>query len=357
MDHTLNDTLDARLRAARPAAAVPDADAGNEELLARIRRQPIARRSFPRGAATPLIACAAVAAVAAVMFGGGPGNVGGPSTASAVTAAALRWFAPPAGTVLHTQSIETRDGRTIRREFWQSADHPDQMRLVVDAGAGRSYEVAGTQLYDPQTNTIYDEVTDKGAGGSAAPARTPPDSKGAVDPADAKAAAIKADPTTAEAVRAAEAKAAAAKGNKATGEAADPATAKAREDKRAAVARQPEISAGDPIIGKIRFALGDGAARVTGHEVHHGVDAWTISLDAGQDRQAWTLWVDRADGRPLELYDPEPSASGQSQTIRWTAYDVLQGTDALVSLDQAHPSARHATGAGEYTEAQNRLMG
>ena len=77
--------------------------------------------------------------------------------ASAVTAA-LRWFAPPAGTVLHSESTETSGGQTIRREFWQSADDPDQQRFLVDAGAGHVYELGGPgkRLYDPQTNTIYD---------------------------------------------------------------------------------------------------------------------------------------------------------------------------------------------------------
>jgi hypothetical protein len=115
MDHALNDDLDTRLRAARPVAAVPETDAFDAALLARIRRHPIGRRSLPRVGATHVLAVAAVALVAAVTFGGGPANVGGPDTASAVTAA-LRWFAPPAGTVLHSQSTETRRGEYQRRQ-------------------------------------------------------------------------------------------------------------------------------------------------------------------------------------------------------------------------------------------------
>jgi hypothetical protein len=134
-----------------------------------------------------------------------------------------------------------------------------------------------------------------------------------------------------------------------------PAIAEARQ---AAADRHPEVgfAPGDPIVSKIRFVLEDGHASVTGHESHDGVDAWVISLNAGVGRPAWTLWVDRADGRPLELYDPGRNAAEPAQTIRWTSYDVLRDATAPTSLAEAHPSAQHVTGAQEYEAAEARLI-
>ena len=91
-------------------------------------------------------------ATAVVMLGGGPGEVGGPSSAAAITQA-LHWLSPPAGTILHVRSVETQGGRTTTREFWQSADHPESARLRV--GGSESYETAGENRYDPATDTIH----------------------------------------------------------------------------------------------------------------------------------------------------------------------------------------------------------
>jgi hypothetical protein len=346
MDHALNDDLDARLRAARPVAAVPEPDAFDTALLARIRRHPIGRRSLPRVGATHVLAVAAVALVAAVTFGGGPANVGGPDTASAVTAA-LRWFAPPAGTVLHTRSTETQGGLTTRREFWQSADHPDQQRFLVDAGAGHVYELGGPgkRIYDPQTNTIYDPGDKAGAAAAEA--------KGGAAPSDAdKAAKITADGKTAAPDTVPTEAEKAAKAEKAKAE-----PKPARPEVRAAAAPgdgEDGFTAGDPMVAKIRFVLQEGHASVTGSALHNGVDAWVISLNANAGRPAWTLWVSRADGRPLELYDPGRDNAEQPQTIRWTAYDV-QAAAGAVSLEQAHPSAHHVVGVGEFLAAAARL--
>jgi hypothetical protein len=289
--------------------------------------------------------------VAAVTLGGGPANTGGPDTASAVTTAALRWFAPPAGSVLHTLSTETSGERTIRHEFWQSADHPGEQRVVVDAGAGHAYEMAGAQLYDPQTNTIYE--ADKSALATAAPlpkvanARQP-DEAGTVGKGAAPGpAGTKADQAKADQIKADQAKAGTAKSDKAT----TPAGATTRP---ADGSRRP-LPAGDPIVGKIRYVLEDGRASVTGHELHNGVDAWVISLNADLGRAAWTLWVSRGDGRPLELQDP--GRTGQApQTVRWTTYEVLRSGSSLISLTRAHPSARVERDAAQYLAAEQRLL-
>ncbi len=89
--HDLNDDLDRRLRAARPAASRVGDDAFDGALLARVRQQPIAsRRSVPRGVAVPIAAGAIAVATAAVVLGGGPDNVGGPPTAAAITRETLQ---------------------------------------------------------------------------------------------------------------------------------------------------------------------------------------------------------------------------------------------------------------------------
>jgi hypothetical protein len=158
-------TLERRLRAARPRAAAVDEIAFDRELLDRVRTLPIdRRRTVPRTVALPVAAGATLAVAAVLMFGGGPGHVGGPSAAAAITQT-LHWLNPPAGTVLHVRSVATQDGRTTTREYWQSADRPEQAREVVD-GAQR-LEVSGDALYDPVTDTIYEgpAARDKRAGG------------------------------------------------------------------------------------------------------------------------------------------------------------------------------------------------
>lgn len=152
-----NAVIEHRLRASRPDTADVDADAFDAELLAQIQRLPLERRRTAGRRVVVPVATAGVtlAAAAAVMFAGGPGDLGGPSSAVAIEQA-LRWFDPPAGTVLHIRSVETQDGRTTTRESWQDADTPTSTREVLDGPI--RYETAGDGLYDPTTNTIYQET-------------------------------------------------------------------------------------------------------------------------------------------------------------------------------------------------------
>jgi hypothetical protein len=153
MEHDVTHDLDRRLRAARPAAARIDENAFDADLLTGLRDQPIARRrSVPRAVAVPVAAGVTLTATAVVMFGGGPGEVGGPSSAAAITQA-LHWLSPPSGTILHARSVESQGGRTTTREFWQSADDPASARLRV--GGSESYETVGDSRYDPGTDTIH----------------------------------------------------------------------------------------------------------------------------------------------------------------------------------------------------------
>jgi hypothetical protein len=154
MAYDVNDELARRLSAARPQTARAEDYAVDGDLLARLREQPIGpHRRVPRAVAVPVAAGVTVAATAAVMLGGGPGDVGGPSSASAITQT-LRWLTPPAGTILHVRSTETMGGETTIHELWQSADHPAQQREVVQGAS--TVETSGDGLYDPATDTIYD---------------------------------------------------------------------------------------------------------------------------------------------------------------------------------------------------------
>ena len=108
----------------------------------------------------PAAAAATLTAAAVLMLAGGPADVGGPSSAAAITQA-LRWFDPPANTVLHVRITEPQGGRTTTREFWQSADDRSVQREVVSGD--RPYETSGDALYDPATNTIYDAAPGKGS--------------------------------------------------------------------------------------------------------------------------------------------------------------------------------------------------
>jgi hypothetical protein len=146
--------VERRLRAARPRAAVVDETAFDQALLDRVRALPIdRRRAVPRAVAVPVAAGATLTVAGVLMFAGGPGEVGGPSAAAAITQT-LHWLSPPPGTVLHVRSVETQGGRTTTREYWQSADRPAQAREIIDGD--RRFEVAGDALYDPATNTIYE---------------------------------------------------------------------------------------------------------------------------------------------------------------------------------------------------------
>ncbi len=299
MEHDMTDALDRRLRAARPRAA----GAGYEsvfdaELLARVREQPIApRRAIPRAVAVPVAAGVTLTATAAVMLGGGPAEVGGPSSASAITQA-LHWLSPPAHTILHVRSIATSGGHTTTNEYWQSADDPTRQRLLTDGAS--TFETAGDGLYDSATNTIYDAAAEPRAGSRHTVTKLP------------------------------------------FGLSGDPA--------------QPVA---DPIVGKVRVLLQRGDMVVSGPETHLGAQAWAISLKPSAGRPVWTLWVSAADGRPLELRDPGRDANEAPQVIRWPTYEVLPDRDAgrLLTLTGAHPSAQVVHDGAQAAAAERRMAG
>ena len=312
MAHDLTDAPDRRLRAARPHAACVNDNAFDADLLARVRAQPIPpRRTVPRVAA-PIAVGATITATAAVMLGGGPGDVGGPSSAEAI-AQTLHWLTPSSGTVLHVRSVETRGGRVVTREFWQSADHPESERLSIDGTT--DYEVAGMRFYDPVTDTIYDSGAKTAVPDDAA--RSKPGEPGAKKPA-----------------------------GKAVEE-------QAGMEGAPIPGPRGEVITGDPIVFKVRTLLRAGHMTVNGREDHNGTAAWRISLKPGTDRAVWTLWVSAHDGKPLELRDP---ADGH-QVIRWPVYELLRGSRAshTLSLTAAHPSAQVVTDPDKVAVARERL--
>ena len=311
MAHLVNDDVDRRLRAARPAPIEPDAF--DAVLLERLLAQP---RPVPRRThrlAPPLVAVAALAAVAFFLFAGGPGNVGGPATASAIEQA-LRWFDPPAGSILYARSEGTTtsaDGRreTWEREVWQSADDPAKTRIVIRQGS-TVIETSDRAIYDARTNTIYKPA---GNGKPTADESAKDRNAKATEPAAAR------KPSVAEWAKRAIAR---------------------RNDKRPAIRA---LEGGDPVVSKVRSLLTAGRATVRGREVHDGTEAWAITLPPGAGRPAWTLWVAVADGRPLALHDPGDPANGKAaEDARWTAYDVrpATGADEMLSLAATHPDAR-----------------
>ncbi len=311
MAHDMTDDLARRLRASRPHMAHADEDAFDADLLARVREQPIAaRRAIPRAVAVPVAAGVTLTATAVVMLGGGPGDVGGPSSASAISQA-LHWLSPPHGTILHVRSVATQGSETTTRELWQSADHPASARLRNEGA--QAFETAGGALYDPATDTIYD-----------APGQ-PPSAPDGAQPDGPKAGAEK------RLVR--------------TGA---PGSAKPGA---------PAMPAGDDVVNKVRILLQEGRMVVKGREIHEGIDTWAISLKADVGRPVWTLWVSAADGKPVELRDPGRNATEQPQVIRWPAYEVLPGSDSdqLLTLTGAHPAARVVHDPAQVAAAQRRL--
>ena len=299
----MTDDLDRRLRAARPREARADEYGVDAELLARVREEPIApRRGVRRAVAVPVAAGVTLAATAVVMLGGGPGDVGGPSSAAAITQT-LRWLDPPAGTILHVRSVETQGTQTTTRELWRSADNPAAARQVTQGA--HTVETAGDAFYDPATNTIYDprrarmlpRSRRRGSGRSRRPARV-------------RHPAIRRS---------------------------RPATRSSRRCGsccRSAGWRSPDArTTTAPRRGRSRSS-----PRPAGRPGRCGCRPTTAS------RSSCAI--------------PVATPSEQPQVIRWQTYEVLPGSGAaqLLTLKGAHPSARVVEDPAQIAAAQQRLL-
>jgi hypothetical protein len=345
----LMDDLDVRLRQSRPVDADVDADAFDADLLARVRSTPLASRSVARRPIVlPVVAGVTVVATAAVLFIGGPGGTGGPSSADAITQT-LHWLDPPDGTILHARSVENDGDQTFTREFWQSADDSGLRREVFQGS--QNFEIAGDEtFYLPAANTIYDAP--KGAADKPRAEGTPEGRRKQVEDTAgedaAKAAKLRAEgktpdetdggvkPAPSSAEQRAKASGAAANG---VGEANEP------------------LPVGDPVVVKVRMLLQDDRMTVAGRELHEGVEAWIVRLRPVEGEPEWTLWVSAADGKPLELRDPGRDGRA-AQVIRWSTYEVLPGTAAnraQLSLTAAHPDAQVVDDPAQVDAARNEL--
>jgi hypothetical protein len=305
--------LDERIRSARPP--IDDA-APDEDLLRRVMAQPVTRRRRRPLVAIPVVAVAALIAAAFVLLGGNQ-----PETASALSQA-MHWFDPPAGTVLHSRIVNDA-GQA--REFWQDVDHPENSRTIEPNGL----EVGAGAIYDPATNTIYKD-----------------DGKRAL-PSKAKGQDAKKD--TSDMARHDAIKQAKLDAEDPGGTETRPAPG--RVDKPADEA----MPIGDPFVAKVRVLIDDGRAGVKGREVHAGVEAWAISLTAG-DRDPWTVWVRADNGKPLAFSDPgDPTRNKAPESGVWETYEKLDRGDAPLTVQAAHPNAKIVTDGAQFDAILQRL--
>ena len=300
--------VDERLRDARPP--VPDAEP-DRALLAQVMAQPVDRRRR-RPVAVPVAALAALAVAAIVLLGGDR-----PDSAAAISQA-MRWFDPPAGKVVHSVMVDDA-GRT--REFWQDVDQLERSRTIEPGGL----EIGPGAIYDPATDTIYEDDAAR------PPGKGPDPDRDAV-----KRAKIAADDPAGSETRPEEPKVA-------------PAASGGVQTKEI-------VPRGDPLITKVRVLIDDGRAAVRGREVHDGVDAWKIMLTDTADREPWVLWVRADDGKPLAIDDPgNPLRSKAPEHSRWTTYEVLDRDAAPLTLRDAHPGARVIRDGARFDALLTRL--
>jgi hypothetical protein len=296
-----------RIRAARPP--IDDAEP-DTELLRRVMAQPVRRSRRPL-VAIPAVAVAALIAATFVLLGGNQ-----PETASALSQA-MHWFDPPPGTVLHSRIVNDA-GQA--REFWQDVDHPENSRTIEPNG----FEVGDGAIYDPSANTIY-----KDNGKRSVPADKPQDPGD--DPGRDAKKKVKLDEENPGST--------------------ETRPAPGRVDKPT----DENMPVGDPFVAKVRVLIDMGRAGVRGRVVHNGVDAWAISLTAG-DRPPWTVWVRADNGKPLAFSDPgDPTRNKPAESGVWETYEKLDRGDVPLTLQAAHPNAAVVTDGAKFDALLHQL--
>jgi hypothetical protein len=326
-----DEDLDRRLREARPPATEADPSAHDADLLARLTRAPDRRRRL----ALPVAAVAAAGLAVAVVLAGT--HVSATDDAEAAIARAQHWFAPAPGTILHTRSTLTDRGTSLVQESWQSVDAPARQRLLQEQD-GRRVETTADAIYDPASDTVYENA-----------------------PADASGLA-------AERRRIREAIGRKIAGARAAGAGPD-VIAQLRRAERLALAKAGTRtdtgfvgSAGDTTVAQIRKNLTAGRASVGAETTHDGADAFPITLTqsdpGGRDTVRWTLWTAAGDGRPLELRIDSGPGTETVEATRWSTYELLPAAraDGLLTLTGAHPGARVVRDRAAYDAAGDRLF-
>jgi hypothetical protein len=338
MDHDLTESVERRLRAARPPAAAVDPDAFDPAMLARVVASPPAAPRRRARLAVPAGGLAALVIAGAVVLVGDPSATHAPrpdSAAAAVQRAAL-WFAMPPGRILHYRAVSTEAGETVMtQEVWESTDDPNRARHA-EGVQGVTVELAGSDLYDAARDTIYDYV---------------PPSRGEAAATLRREIARKID-------------AARASG-------AGREVVKRLRSDRDRLVRQldaPPVPArtvalpsrGDPTVEEIHQAFDAGRATAGPQTDHDGVEARpiTITWASRGTPVRWVLWTAADDGRPLELsIDHGPGTPIVGGTT-YPTYELLPDTDAdrLLTLSGAHPGAQVVRSEAAYQAAELRLF-
>jgi hypothetical protein len=217
-------------------------------------------------------------------------------------------FALDDDTIFHYEMVGRQtnpDGSVVtwRDEGWQDRSEPFARRSIETGPEGVSVETASvgerTELYDPQTNTIYASPETKAGGPVGAPK---------------------------------------------PGETKPPAARSGKADASAA-------SAGDSYRAKILGLLDAGRLRDAGWVSVAGERAIRLASDDG----SVTLLVEPGTYQPIEWRVTE---NGTTAVARFPTYDRLPANDtsaALLSLRAQHPDATVDASPGAYEAARQRL--
>ena len=133
MAYLVNEELDRRLQATRPALAGARRSAAGAPARRAATQRPAPRAGDRPGRRAGRGGCGRLRPVR---------RRGG--NASAIEQA-MHWFDPPAGAILHTHLTDTNAGKTTDQEFWGVADDITALARIRYGGA---YEVSSDGIYD-----------------------------------------------------------------------------------------------------------------------------------------------------------------------------------------------------------------
>jgi hypothetical protein len=321
-------------------ALPPALDRFGAELEIAIGRDLGARRSRRRLLrATALSAAAAAVAlgILAVLPGGGSSVVGPAAAALEVSD----------NTILHVEmrgEQHNPDGSVVtwQSESWQLSEAPFTRRQIEVGWDGIRAEslVRGetNELYDAQTNTIYNATQQELLAASSLP-KIEIVSKARLQKLTNSSRASSAFKF--------------AKGGSYSVVATKEGAKRLREQR--AQAQDPggdERTVEEPFRAEILALLNSGRAQETGHVEVGGRDA--IRIESPDGRQVYL--VDAATYAPIEWTSV---GNGGSVTLRFPVYEELPvdaGSMQLLDLETQHPGAHVERGAAAYQEAEARLF-